>query len=101
MSKLEKFLEWFHDGREDEYNRILKVFGTTRNFLKTVLKYNEQDQVDVTYIPSDEFQNDSELFNFIVDKYSRLLFSALVLILFVFKIVPSLFFNFSTILLIK
>lgn len=67
MSKLEKFLEWFHDGREDEYNRILKVFGTTRNFLKTVLKYNEQDQVDVTYIPSDEFQNDSELFNFIVD----------------------------------
>ena len=67
MSKLEKFLEWFHDGREDEYNRILKVFGTTRNFLKTVLKNNEQGQVDITYIPSSEFQNDSELFNFIVD----------------------------------
>ena len=67
MSKLEKFLEWFHDGREDEYNRILKVFGTTRNFLKTVLKNNEQNQVDITYIPSSEFQNDSELFNFIVD----------------------------------
>jgi len=65
MGKLDKFLEWFHDGRESEYDKILKVFQTTRRFLKTVIKYNEIDNVDITYIPASEFKNDPELFDYL------------------------------------
>ena len=67
MAALEKFLEWFHDGREDEYDKILKVFGTTRRFLQAVIKYGEQDQIDIAYIPHKEWVNDPELFDFIVE----------------------------------
>ena len=38
MTKLDRFLELFHDGRESEYEKILQVFNTTRNFLKIVAK---------------------------------------------------------------
>ena len=67
MAALEKFLEWFHDGREDEYDKILKVFGTTRRFLQAVIKYGEQDQIDIAYIPHKEWVNDPELFDLIVE----------------------------------
>ena len=67
MAALEKFLEWFHDGREDEYDKILKVFGTTRRFLQAVIKYGEQDQIDIAYIPHKEWKNDNELFDFIAE----------------------------------
>jgi len=49
MTKLDRFLELFHDGRESEYERILQVFNTTRNFLKIVVKYNQQEDVDIGY----------------------------------------------------
>jgi hypothetical protein len=67
MGKLDQFLEWFHDGRESEYDKILKVFQTTRKFLQTVVKYGEKDQIDVNYIPYSEFRNDTELFDFIIE----------------------------------
>jgi hypothetical protein len=67
MGKLDQFLEWFHDGRESEYDKILKVFQTTRKFLQTVVKYGEKDQIDVSYIPYSEFRNDTELFDFIIE----------------------------------
>jgi hypothetical protein len=67
MGKLDQFLEWFHDGREYEYDKILKVFQTTRKFLQTVIKYGEKDQIDVNYIPYSEFRNDAELFDFIIE----------------------------------
>ena len=67
MGKLDQFLEWFHDGREYEYDKILKVFQTTRKFLQTVVKYGEKDQIDVNYIPYSEFRNDTELFDFIIE----------------------------------
>jgi hypothetical protein len=67
MGKLDQFLEWFHDGREYEYDKILKVFQTTRRFLQAVIKYGEKDQIDVNYIPYSEFRNDTELFDFIIE----------------------------------
>jgi len=67
MGTLDKFLEWFHDGRESEYDNILKVFGTTRRFLQATIKYGEKDQIDVSYIPESEFRNDPELFDFIME----------------------------------
>jgi hypothetical protein len=67
MGKLDQFLEWVHDGRESEYDKMLKVFRTTRNFLKYVIKYGEQDNFDMSYIPSSEFENDVELFDFLSD----------------------------------
>ena len=67
MGKLDQFLEWFHDGREYEYDKILKVFQTTRRFLQAVIKYGEKDQIDITYIPDKEWRNDDELFDFIAE----------------------------------
>jgi hypothetical protein len=67
MGRLDQFLEWFHDGREDEYDKILKYFNTTRNFLKNVVKFGEKDNIDITYIPDKEWKNDNELFDFIVE----------------------------------
>jgi hypothetical protein len=67
MGKLDQFLEWFHDGRESEYDKILKVFQTTRRFLQAVIKYGEKDQIDITYIPDKEWRNDDELFDFIAE----------------------------------
>ena len=65
MGKLDQFLEWFHDGRESEYDKILKVFQTTRRFLQAVIKYGEKDEIDISYIPDKEWKNDNELFDFI------------------------------------
>jgi len=65
MGKLDQFLEWVHDGRESEYDKMLKVFRTTRNFLKYVIKYGEQDEFDMSYIPESEFKKDSELFDYL------------------------------------
>jgi hypothetical protein len=65
MGKLDQFLEWFLDGRESEYDKILKVFQTTRRFLQSAIKYGEKDQIDITYIPNKEFENDPELFDFL------------------------------------
>jgi len=67
MSKLDKFLEWFNDGRESEYDKILKVFQTTRRFLQTVIKFGEKDEIDISYIPDKEWKNDNELFDFIAE----------------------------------
>lgn len=67
MGKLDQFLEWFHDGRESEYDKILKVFQTTRRFLQAVIKYDEKDNLDIEYIPNKEWKNDDELFNFIAE----------------------------------
>jgi hypothetical protein len=65
MGKLDQFLEWVHDGRESEYDKMLKVFRTTRNFLKYVIKYGEEDNFDMSYIPESEFKKDSELFDYL------------------------------------
>ena len=65
MGKLDQFLEWVHDGRESEYDKMLKVFRTTRNFLKYVIKYGEEDEFDMSYIPESEFKKDSELFDYL------------------------------------
>ena len=67
MTKLDRFLELFHDGRESEYERILQVFNTTRNFLKIVAKYNLQEDVDIGYIPTNEWERDPELMDFLGD----------------------------------
>lgn len=68
MGALDKFLEWFHDGREDEYEKILKVFGTTRRFLQTALKYKvDLYNIDIAYIPTSEFEKDDGLFEFLAD----------------------------------
>lgn len=67
MTKLDKFLEWFHDGRESEYDRILQVFNTTRNFLKVVSRYGQQEDVDIDYIPIAEWERDPELMYFLGD----------------------------------
>ena len=67
MGKLDQFLEWFHDGRESEYDKILKVFQTTRRFLQAVIKYGEKDEIDISYIPDKEWKNDNELFDFITE----------------------------------
>lgn len=67
MGKLDQFLEWFHDGRESEYDKILKVFQTTRRFLQAVIKYGEKDQIDIGYIPHKEWRNDGDLFDFIAE----------------------------------
>ena len=67
MGKLDQFLEWFHDGRESEYDKILKVFQTTRRFLQAVIKYGEKDEIDISYIPDKEWKNDNELFDFIAE----------------------------------
>ena len=65
MGKLDQFLEWVHDGRDSEYDKMLKVFRTTRNFLKYVIKYGEEDNFDMSYIPESEFKKDSELFDYL------------------------------------
>jgi len=65
MASLDKFLEWFHDGRSSEYDNILKVFKRTRNFLKLIVSRNMQDQIDIEYIPNNEFKNDPGLFNYL------------------------------------
>jgi hypothetical protein len=39
MGKLDQFLEWFHDGRESEYDKILiKNQNSIDNFLLNILK---------------------------------------------------------------
>ena len=65
MGRLDQFLEWFHDGREDEYDKILKYFNTTRNFLKNAVKFGEKDNIDISYIPANEFKKDPELFDYL------------------------------------
>jgi len=67
MAKLDQFLEWFHDGREYYYNNLLNTFQTTRKFLQTVIKYGEQDNIDISYIPSSEFEEDEGLFDFLAE----------------------------------
>ena len=68
MNKLDQFLEWFHDGREEEYEKILKVFGSTRRFLQTALRNKvELYNIDIAYIPSIEFEKDKELFDFLAE----------------------------------
>jgi hypothetical protein len=66
MASLDRFLEWFHDGRESEYNNILKVFKKTRNFLKIIVGRKLQNQIDIKEIPESEFRDDPELFDFIM-----------------------------------
>jgi len=66
MASLDKFLEWFHDGRESEYNNILKVFKKTRNFLKIIVNRKLQNHIDIKEIPESEFRDDPELFDFIM-----------------------------------
>ena len=65
MGRLDQFLEWFHDGRESEYDEILKIFVTTRNFLNSAIKFGEKDNIDISYIPANEFKKDPELFDFL------------------------------------
>ena len=65
MASLDKFLEWFTDGRESEYNNILKVFKKTRNFLKIIVGRKLQNEIDISYIPDSEFRNDLGLFDFL------------------------------------
>jgi len=67
MASLDKFIEWFHDGRESEYDKIIKVFKKTRNFLKLIVGREMQDTIDIGYIPNKEFKNDPGLFNYLGD----------------------------------
>jgi len=67
MAKIDKFLELFHSLHESDYNKILKVFNTTRNFLKIVVKYGQQEDVDIAYIPENEWRNDRDLMAFLFD----------------------------------
>lgn len=65
MASLDNFIDWFHSGYDEDYEKVLKVFKKTRNFLKLVANRGMQDKIDISYIPSKEFKNDPELFNFL------------------------------------
>ena len=65
MASLDNFIDWFHSGYDEDYEKVLKVFKRTRNFLKLVANRGMQDKIDISYIPSKEFKNDTELFNFL------------------------------------
>lgn len=65
MASLDNFIDWFHSGYDEDYEKVLKVFKRTRNFLKLVTNRGMQDKIDISYIPSNEFKNDIELFNFL------------------------------------
>lgn len=67
MANLDRFIDWFHSSYNDEYDKVLKVFKNTRNFLKLVARYGMQDKIDIGYIPTSEFKNDSKLFEFIAE----------------------------------
>jgi len=67
MASLDNFLEWFHHGSRDEYDKILKVFKKTRNFLKLIINRNKQSDIDIEYIPLDEFKTDPQLFKFLAE----------------------------------
>lgn len=65
MASLDNFIDWFHSGYDEDFEKVLKVFKRTRNFLKLVANRGMQDKIDISYIPSKEFKNDPELFNFL------------------------------------
>jgi len=65
MASLDNFIDWFHSGYDEDYEKVLKVFKKTRNFLKLVANRGMQDKIDISYIPNKEFKNDPELFNFL------------------------------------
>lgn len=67
MATLNNFIEWFHSSDGDDYQKLLKVFRTTRNFLTFLVRNNQLDEIDYTYIPVEEFKNDPELFQFLID----------------------------------
>ena len=65
MASLDRFIEWFHSGYDEDFEKVLKVFKRTRNFLKLVASRKMQDKIDIGYIPNREFKNDPELFNYL------------------------------------
>ena len=65
MASLDRFIEWFHSGYDEDFEKVLKVFKRTRNFLKLVASREMQDKIDIGYIPNREFWNDPELFNYL------------------------------------
>ena len=65
MASLDRFIEWFHSGYDEDFEKVLKVFKRTRNFLKLVASREMQDKIDIGYIPNREFKNDPELFNYL------------------------------------
>ena len=56
MASLDNFIDWFHSGYDSDYEKVLKVFKRTRNFLKLVANRGMQDKIDISYIPSKEFR---------------------------------------------
>ena len=64
MANIRQYIEDFQ-GDNDDYERLIKVFVKLRNFLKVVIKYNLQDEVDIEHLRVEALNDDPELWNFL------------------------------------
>lgn len=64
--KLSQFIEEFNEEGFD--GSVAKVFGKLRHFLNIVLKYQKQDEIDISKLDSRDFNDDENLFEFLKEK---------------------------------
>lgn len=64
--KLSEFIEEFNEDGFD--GSVAKVFGKLKNFLNIVLKYQKQDEIDISKLDGRDFNDDETLFEFLKEK---------------------------------
>jgi hypothetical protein len=64
MANIRQYIEDFQ-GDNDDYERLIKVFVKLRNFLKVVIKYNLQDEIDIEHLRVEALNDDPELWDFL------------------------------------
>ncbi len=63
---LETYIEHFNDHGFDDF--LSKVFVKVRNFLNVVAKKEKQDEIDISVISYNDFNDDKDLFDFLEEK---------------------------------
>lgn len=63
---LENYIEHFNDYGFDDF--LSKVFVKVRNFLNVVAKKGKQDEIDISVISYNDFNDDKDLFDFLEEK---------------------------------
>jgi len=63
---LENYIEHFNDNYFDDF--LSKVFVKVRNFLNVVAKKGKQDEINISMLRYEDYENDSDLFDFLEEK---------------------------------
>lgn len=64
MTNIRQYIEYF-EGDSDDYEKLLRVFVKVRNFLKIIVKYNLQDEIDMEHLRIETLSDDPGLWDFL------------------------------------